>query len=121
MKRIIALALALLCMAGLCGCNRNATVATAVIEGVPVDYGKAVELAKEEFALVFREFADVEILETSTMARTDDAREIVVQFRYSTSNGEGLYGFLYSLEDYANPELLQQGEDVTMDALLGNP
>lgn len=86
-----------------------------------MDYGKAVELAKKEFAQVFREFEDVEILETSTMARTDDAREIVVQFRYSCGNGEGLYGFLYSLDDYTNPELLQQGEDVTMDAILGSP
>lgn len=121
MKRIIVLALALLCMAGLWGCKRNANVASAVIETVPADYGKVVELAKEEFSEVFREFEDVEIQEISTMARTDDAREIVVQFRYSSGNSEGLYGFLYSLEDYTNPELLRQGEDVTIDALLGNP
>lgn len=121
MKKIIVWILAILCMAGLCGCNRKAYVASAVIEAVPTDYGKVVALAKGEFAEVFREFEDVEILETSTMARTDDAREIVVQFRYSSGSSEDVYGFLYSLEDYANPELLRQGEDVTIDALLGNP
>lgn len=121
MKKIIALALALLCILGFCGCNRKAYVASAVIESVPADYGKVVALAKGEFAEVFREFEDVEILETSTMARTDDAREIVIQFRYSSGSGDDVYGFLYSLEDYANPELLRQGEDVTIDALLGNP
>ena len=119
MKRIIALVLA--CILALCGCNRGTSVTSAETRAVSADYGKVITLAKQEFAEVFRGLEAVEILETSTMTRTDDAREIVVQFRYSCGKDEGLYGFLYTLDDYANPELLRQGEDVTIDALLGNP
>ena len=52
------------------------------------------------------------------MARTDDAKEIVVQIEYSSNNGSGVYGFLYNLDDYANPELIEHGQDVTIDNLL---
>ena len=97
MKRIIALTLAFVCLLGLCGCNNNAD-SPAEHEAVSADYGKVVDLAKEEFAEVFKEFEDVQIEETTTMARTDDAKEIVVQFKYSSSNGNGLYGFLYTIE-----------------------
>lgn len=60
----------------------------------------------------------MQIEENVTMARTDDSKEIVVQFKYSSSNGNGVYGFLYNLDDYANPELVQHGEDITIDNLL---
>ena len=117
MKRIIALTLALVCLLGLCGCNNNAD-SPAEHEAVSADYGKVVDLAKEEFAEVFKEFEDVQIEETTTMARTDDAKEIVVQFKYSSSNGNGLYGFLYTIDEYGNHELMQHGEDITIDNLL---
>lgn len=52
------------------------------------------------------------------MARTDDVKEIVVQIEYSSSNGSGVYGFLYNLDDYANPELIEHGRDVTIDNIL---
>ena len=116
MKKIIALALALVCVLGLCGCNN--TVVSSVEIMVSKDYGKVIELAKEEFAEVFKEFKDVQIEETATRARTDDPKEIVVQFEYSSSNGNGIYGFLYNLDDYDNPELVQHGEDITIDSLL---
>ena len=48
MKRIIALSLALVCLLGLCGCNNNAD-SPAEHEAVSADYGKVVDLAKEEF------------------------------------------------------------------------
>ena len=118
MKRIIALTLALVCLFGLCGCNNNNADSPAEHEAVSADYGKVIDLAKEEFAEVFKEFEDVQIEETTTMARTDDAKEIVVQFKYSSSNGDGVYGFLYNLDDYDNPELVQHGEDITIDSLL---
>ena len=117
MKRIIALTLAFVCLLGLCGCNNNAD-SPAEHEAVSADYGKVIDLAKEEFAEVFKEFEDVQIEETTTMARTDDAKEIVVQFKYSSSNGNGVYGFLYNLDDYANPELIQHGEGITIDNLI---
>ena len=117
MKRIIALTLALICLLGLCGCNNNAD-SPAEHEAVSADYGRVIDLAKEEFAEVFKEFEDVQIEETATMTRTDDAKEIVVQIKYSSSNGDRVYGFLYNLDDYANPELIQHGEDITIDNLL---
>ena len=118
MKKIIALTLALVCILALCGCNNNTTDTTAEHEAVSADYGKVIDLAKAEFAEVFKEFEDVQIEETTTMARTDDAKEIVVQFKYSSSNGDGVYGFLYNLDDYTNPELVQHGEDIAIDKLL---
>lgn len=90
MKRIIVLTLAIVCLLGLCGCNSNNANSPAEHEAVSADYGKVIDLAKEEFAEVFKEFEDVQIEETTTMARTDDAQEIVVQFKYSSSNGDGL-------------------------------
>ena len=100
MKRIIALTLALICLLGLCGCNNNNADSPAEHEAVSADYGKVIDLAKEEFAEVFKEFEDVQIEETATMTRTDDAKEIVVQIKYSSSNGDRVYGFLYNLDDY---------------------
>ena len=118
MKRIIGLILALVCLLGMCGCNNNNADSPAEHEAVSADYGKVIDLAKEEFAEVFKEFEDVQIEETATMTRTDDAKEIVVQIKYSSSNGDRVYGFLYNLDDYANPELIQHGEDITIDNLL---
>ncbi|MGM9546485.1 MAG: hypothetical protein ACI3U0_00540, partial [Oscillospiraceae bacterium] len=69
MKRIIALTLAFVSLLGLCGCNNNAD-SPAEHEAVSADYGKFIDLAKEEFAEVFKEFEDVQIGETTTMART---------------------------------------------------
>ena len=118
MKRIIALTLALVCLWGLCGCNNNNADSPAEHEAVSADYGKVIDLAKEEFAEVFKEFEDVQIEETTTMARTDDAKEIVVQLKYSSSNGNGLYGFLYTIDEYGNCELMQHGKDITIDNLI---
>ena len=118
LKRIIALTLALVCLLGLCGCNNSNADSPAEHEAVSADYGKVIDLAKEEFAEVFKEFEDVQIEETTTMARTDDAKEIVVQFKYSSSSGNGLYGFLYTIDEYGNHELMQHGVDITIDNLI---
>ena len=119
MKRILALALVLSCIPALCGCYPNTADTTVEHEIVSADYGKVIDLANAEFAKLFKEFEDVRIEETTTMTRTDDAKEIVVQIKYSSSHGSGFYGFLYNLDDYANPELIQQGKDITIDNLLG--
>ena len=118
MKKIIALTLILISILSLGGCNNNTEDTTAEHEAVSADYGKVIDLAKSEFAEVFKEFENVKIEETATMTRTDNAKEIVVQFKYSSSNGNGVYGFLYNLDDYANPELVQHGEDITIDNLI---
>ena len=90
MKKIFAITLILICLLGLCGCNSDVDDTAAQTEVISADYGKVIDLAKE----------------------------VIVQFKYSSSNGGGIYGFLYNLDDYGNPELIQHGEDVTIDNLL---
>jgi len=119
MKRRIACILVLVCALALCGCRNNDSDTAAKHEEVSADYGKVIELAQAEFAEVYKEFEDVQIDETATMTRTDDNREIVVQIKYSSGNGAGVYGFLYTFDEYGNPELLQHGEDITIDSLIG--
>ena len=118
MKRLLVFIMVLVSICGLSGCNGNAPEETPGVESVSSDYGKVIELAKEEFNEIFKEFENLKIEETTTMARTDDAKEIVVQIEYSSNNGSGVYGFLYNLDDYANPELIEHGQDVTIDNLL---
>ena len=118
MKRLLVFIMVLVSICGLSGCNGNAPEETPGVESVSSDYGKVIELAKAEFNEVFKEFANLKIEETTTMARTDEAKEIVVQIEYSSNNGDGVYGFLYNLDDYSNPELIEHGQDVTIDNLL---
>ena len=118
MKRFLVFIMVLVSICGLSGCNGNAPEETPGVESVASDYGKVIELAKAEFNEVFKEFENLKIEETTTMARTDEAKEIVVQIEYSSNNGDGVYGFLYNLDDYSNPELLQQGENITIDNLM---
>ena len=118
MKRLLVFVMLLISICGLSGCKDNVSDEAPEIESVSSDYGKVIELAKEEFNEIFKEFENLKIKETATMARTDDAKEIVVQIEYSSSNGSGVYGFLYNLDDYANPELIHHGEDITVENLL---
>ena len=118
MKKILALTLMLICLVCLFGCDNKVTVSSVEVV-VSKDYGKVIADAKAEFAEIFKKFENLQITETSTMARTDDAEEIIVQFKYSSNNGNGVYGFLYNLDDYANPELVQHGEDITIENLIG--
>ena len=57
--------------------------------------------------------------QNSSPSGKDYIVKFVVQFKYSSSNGNGVYGFLYNLDDYANPELVRHGKDITIDNLLG--
>ncbi len=116
MKKLIALILALVCL-NLIGCN-NADDNTPKTENVSIDYGTVIDLAKAEFSEIFKELDDVQTKGISTMAKTDNANEVIVQIKYSSSNGEGAYGFLYNVDDPANPKLIDHGEDITIDNLL---
>ena len=118
MKKWVAIVLTIVFVFGLVGCNNNTDDGTSIHETVSADYGKVIELAKTEFLEIFKEFENVKIEETATMTRTDDAKEIVVQVTYSSNNGNGVYGFTYNLDDYANPELVEHGENITIDSLL---
>lgn len=112
MKKVL---LVLICICLLLpGCSGT----DASTETVAADYRKVTQIAEEELRLVFSEFDDLEITETSAMVRTNDESHIIIRFKYESSNGSGVYGFEYQKDDYGNYELLQQGEDVTMDNLV---
>ena len=116
MKKIIFL-LVLLCSVVLSACT-NSSNANVVEESVPVSYGKPIELAKEEFETVFAGYEGLKITETASLSRTDDATNIVVQITYTSDHGDGVYGFEYIKDEYGNWDILQQGEDVTIDNLV---
>ena len=65
-EKIFAITLVLICLLGVCGCNSGVDDTTAQTEVVSTDYGKVIDLAKE----------------------------VIVQFKYSSSNCSGIYGFL---------------------------
>ncbi len=116
MKKTI-LTLIFICLL-LSGCSETGSHTDTKTETVSADYGKVIEIAKDEFCSVFSELDDLEITETATMVRSNDENHIVIQFKYESSNGSGIYGFEYQKDDYGNYELIQKGEDVTIDNLV---
>ena len=117
MKKILLLLLTLLLAFAASACS-NSSEANFEVAGVSVSYGKPIELAKEEFVTIFAEFEGLEITETATLSRTDKATNIVVQISYTSDNGDGVYGFEFAKDTYGNWEILQHGEDVTIDNLV---
>lgn len=116
MKKVLLLLLVLLSAFTICACSHSPNTNFAVA-GVTTFYGKPIELAKEEFAGIFAEH-EVEITDTATLSRTDDATNIVVQISYTSDHGDGVYGFEFVKYTYGNWEILQQGENVTIDNLV---
>ena len=102
----------------LTSCSENRSNTDFASEEVSADYGLVIELAKKEFNTVFKDYGDLEITEISTMVRTNDNDHIVIQFSYTSENGFGTYGIEYRKDSYGNFELIQQGEDITVDSLL---
>ncbi len=119
MKKLLLLAAACALCACLAACASPAEVGVRT-EEVPLSYGASIEAAQEEFAAVFAEFTNLEITDSATMARSGSPKHIVIAFHYASDQGEGVYGFEYALDEEGTPTLLNQGEDVTVDALLGN-
>ena len=117
MKKTILLLLALLLAFAVSACS-NSPEANVEVAAVSVSYGKPIELAKEEFETIFAEYEGLKITETATLDRTDEATNIVVQISYTSDNGDGVYGFEFAKDAYGNWEILQQGEDVTIDNLV---
>ena len=117
MKKTLLLLLTLLLAFAASACS-NSPEANFEVAGVSVSYGKPIELAKEEFVTIFAEFEGMEITETSTLSRTDEATNIVVQITYTSDNGDGVYGFEFAKDTYGNWEILQHGNDVTIDNLV---
>ena len=117
MRKILLLLITLLLVLVSSACS-NSPEANVEVAVVLVSYGKPIELAKEEFVTIFAEFEGLEIIETATLSRTDEATNVVVQISYTSNNGDGVYGFEFAKDAYGNWEILQQGEDVTIDNLV---
>lgn len=117
MKKSLLLLLTLLLIFASSACS-NLSDANVGVASVTVFYGKPIELAKEEFETIFAEYVGLEITETATLDRTDEANNIVVQITYTSDNGDGVYGFELAKDSYGNWEILHQGEDVTIDNLV---
>ena len=118
MKKFFALIIATL-MLTLSACASDSAAQTDVIsESVPADYGIAIEYAENEFLSIFAEFQELEITDTVTAVRVDDSNTLIVQFTYTSQNGNGVYGFEVRKDEYGNVEILRQGEHVTLNALV---
>ena len=117
MRKLFVIVMVFLFSFFLVSCANETTVGSEEAV-VSKDYGLVIEFAKTEFTNIFKEYENVHIEETSTMARTDGEEAVIVQIRYTSPQGDGVYGFEYLLEDYANPELIQHGANVTIDSLL---
>ena len=117
MKRILLLLLVLITVLALPACS-NPSDADTKEERTSVSYGKPLELAKGEFDATFTEYDGLKITDIATLSRTDDATNIVVQITYTSDHGDSVYGFEYIKDEYGNWDILQQGEDVTIDNLV---
>ena len=103
----------------LSGCHdTDNSVSDTNTEAVPANYAAGVEQATDEFLSIFSSFQNLEVIETSTMVRTDDNSLIDIQFTYTSDNGNGIYGFEYQKDNYGNYGLVRHGEDVTIDNLV---
>lgn len=116
MKRIISLLMCMLLLVSITGCGTKTDDIKS--EEMPADYGWAVTVAQNEFNRTFSDFPNLEITETSTMARTTSTESVVIQLRYSSDNGNGIYGFEIEKTATGSYDIIQQGEDVTIDNLV---
>lgn len=116
MKRIISLVMCMLLLVSFAGCGTKPT--DTKTEEMPVDYGNAVIVAQDEFNRIFSDFSNLKIIETSTMARTTSTERVVIQFSYSSDSGDGSYGFEIEKTATGSYDIIQKGEDVTIDNLV---
>lgn len=120
MKKSMETLLCFILVLSLAGCGTGAAQNDTKTEEVPADYGDAVIVAQEEFDRTFAEFDHIEITQISTMVRTNDDNRLIVQFTYSSDNGSGVYGFEIEKTATGSYDIIQQGENVTMDNLVTN-
>ena len=85
-----------------------------------IEYGHLVEEAKTEFLYIFKDFENISITETVTMGRTDEAETLLVEFKYSSDNGSGVYGFIMDEDEYGNPVIVDKGADINLNNLLNS-
>ena len=102
----------------LVACNAKSTADEARTEILPQDYGNAIIFAQNEFTNTFSAYDEIEINETHTMVRTNDSNRLIVQFSYLSNNGDGIYGYEILRNEHGGYEIVQQGEEVTIDNLV---
>ena len=102
----------------LVACSAKSTDDETKTEVLSEDYGNAIILAQNEFANAFSEYDKLEIIETHTMIRTNDSNRLIVQFSYLSDNGDGIYGYEILRDEHGGYEIVQQGEEVTIDNLV---
>ena len=117
MKRLLGIITVLVMTTSMVACGTSKENNEVKTEIMPDDYGDAVIVAQNEFNSVFSQFDGLEIAETSTMVRTIN-NSLVVQFSYLSDNGNGVYGFEITRDDYGNYEIVRQGKDITIDNLV---
>lgn len=120
MKKIIVTLLCFALALPLVGCGTKTVQNDRETEGVPADYGDAIVVAQEEFDRVFSEYDNMIITQTATMVRTNNENRLIIQFTYSSSNGNGVYGFEIEKTATGSYDLIQQGENITIDNLVQN-
>ena len=120
MKKIMVTLLCFTLALSLAGCGTKTVHNDGETEDVPADYGDAVIVAQEAFDRTFSEYDNVKITQTATMVRTNNDNRLIIQFTYSSSNGNGVYGFEIEKTATGSYDIIQQGENVTIDNLVKN-
>lgn len=118
MKKMSIITVLLLILSMLMACGAGSIDHEVKTEIMSEDYGDAIILAQNEFANTFSAFDGIEITETSTAVRTNDNNKLIVQFSYSSNNGNGVYGYEISRDHHGGYEIVRQGEDVTIDNMV---
>ena len=118
MKKLFIITELLLILSMLMACGAGSIDHEVTTEIMSEDYGDAIILALDEFTNTFSAYDGIEITETSTAVRTNDSNKLIVQFSYSSNNGDGVYGYEISRDHYGGYEIVRQGEDVTIDNLV---
>lgn len=111
--------IALLCLC-FTACQNTANSTEAKEEKVPEEYGDTIIVARDEFLNIFKDFEDLKITETKTMGRTDIEKTLLIEFSYTSKNGDGVYGFIMDEDEYGNAVIVEQGTDITVDKLLSS-
>ena len=118
MKKLSMVMVLFVVLSVLVACSAKSTNDEAKTEVLSEDYGNAIILAQNEFANAFSEYDKLEIIETHTMVRTNDSNRLIVQFSYLSDDGDGIYGYEILRDEHGSYEIVQQGEEVTIDNLV---
>ena len=120
MKNIIKVIIIIIVCFNLLACQNQSETTSAIDEKVPEEYGDSIIVARDEFFNIFKSFENLEITETVTMGRTDEAETLLIEFKYKSDNGDGVYGFIMVEDENGNAVIIEHGTEITSDKLIGN-